>query len=579
MMDKDLRSQVEGLFSDAGPEPELEESELLLEEAIAGLLTGEAEPDAAAPPPQPSPPGAEEAAAGPLAAEAPSPFPARPEGPREEGEIPPASTLVHEAPSGERRTRTLSILLPCVTTLGGVLLVFLLVRLMRQESTPWSGFHTLYLAAYALAIAITLIQWLFNSSLSRTLREAEAKRDEATQSQAILRKRARELAGANAPLQKRVLQLETVAQISQAINSVLEPEELMQCAVDLIRERFDLLTASLFLIDESGEWAVLQAGTRGTDRQALTQSHRVAVDDTSTVGWCAANAQVCTAPLPGAISASRHSERSRESDSGQSLVQVNSLLPGPRSEIALPLQSRGQLIGVLKLQSTEREAFSPEDVAVLQIVAGQVAAAIDNAQSFTQIRAELEQMEAHPRPDTHEQGSYFSPRRAALGYERTRLDAPSPDSATVPDGSSGLDQAVEEAMTNRHIVVQSDTGDGTRQAALVAPINLRGEALGALGLHEAEGERRWTDEEIALVEDVVNQMALAIENARLLDETQRRAEREQTLSQMTARFTRSLDMDTLLQTAVRELGQLLQADEVAVYLGTPPERGAEETER
>ena len=102
--------------------------------------------------------------------------------------------------------------------------------------------------------------------------------------------------------------------------------------------------------------------------------------------------------------------------------------------------------------------------------------------------------------------------------------------------------------------------------------------LGALGVHETDGQRAWTQDEIALVEAVADQMALAIENARLLDETQQRAEREQALSEVTTRFTRSLDIDTLLQTAVRELGQLLQADEISVYLGTPPADGVEETE-
>jgi hypothetical protein len=63
---------------------------------------------------------------------------------------------------------------------------------------------------------------------------------------------------------------------------------------------------------------------------------------------------------------------------------------------------------------------------------------------------------------------------------------------------------------------------------------------------------------------------LALENAHLLEETQRRAEREQMLGQMTTRFTRSLDMDTLLQTAVRELGQLLDVAEVSVHV-LPPE--------
>ena len=562
MTDKELKRQVKRLFDEDGPEPD--KSASLLEETIADLLIGEAEPDMAA--------------AGQIAVEAPVPIPARLEEPSEASQAPQASTRVHETPPGERRTRTLGILLPCVTTLGGVLLVFLLIRLMSQESTSWSGFHTLYLAAYTVAIVISLAQWLFNSSLSRALREAEAKNDQATQSQAVLRKRAGELAAANAPLQKRVFQLETVAQISQDIAPMLDPEELMHCAVNLIRERFDLFHVSLFLIDETGDWAVLRAGTGEPDGQALAQGYSVAVDDTSTVGWCAANAQACTAPPQGAIPASRHSERSEESSPSQSLIQVDSLLPGPRSEIALPLQSQGQVIGVLKLQSTEREAFSPADVAVLQAVANQVAVAINSAQSFAEIRAKLEETEPLPASHVHEQDRYSTPTHTDLGYERTRPGVPARDNAAVPDGFDGLDQAVEEAMANRQIVVRSNADDGTGRPAIVASINLRDEPLGVLGLHETEGERRWTDDEIALIEAVADQMALAIENARLLDETQRRAEREQTLSQMTARFTRSLDMDTLLQTAVRELSQLLQVDEVAVYLGTPPEGGAEETE-
>jgi methyl-accepting chemotaxis protein PixJ len=107
----------------------------------------------------------------------------------------------------------------------------------------------------------------------------------------------------------------------------------------------------------------------------------------------------------------------------------------------------------------------------------------------------------------------------------------------------------------------------------VTPIALRGQIIGALGLQETEGGRRWTEDEIALIEAVADQMALAIENVRLLEETRQLAGWEQTLSDMTARFTRSLDTQTLLQTAIRELGQLLQVDEVSVHIGVPGERG------
>ena len=105
-------------------------------------------------------------------------------------------------------------------------------------------------------------------------------------------------------------------------------------------------------------------------------------------------------------------------------------------------------------------------------------------------------------------------------------------------------------------------------STLVAPVTLRDQVIGSLGLQKLESGRQWTDDEVALVEAVADQMALAIENTRLLEATQRRAEQEQTLSDMTARFTRSIDVDGLLRAAVRELGRVLDVDDVSVHVGS-----------
>ena len=183
MTDQDLRDRVEGLFSDAGLEPEEEQSELLLEETIVGLLGDEA--------------GPELETTGRMAVEAPPLLPVKSEETREEDETRPTGVRSEEGPLRER-TRILSVLLHSVTTLGGVLLVFLLIRLIWQESLPWSGLHTLYFAAYTVAIVITLSQWMFNAFLSRALREVEQGRDEAVHAQTLHRGQADELATANA---------------------------------------------------------------------------------------------------------------------------------------------------------------------------------------------------------------------------------------------------------------------------------------------------------------------------------------------------------------------------------------------
>ena len=103
---------------------------------------------------------------------------------------------------------------------------------------------------------------------------------------------------------------------------------------------------------------------------------------------------------------------------------------------------------------------------------------------------------------------------------------------------------------------------------MVVPLSLRGEVIGALGLHGAEDRRRWADDEIALIEAVADQMALALENARLLEETQQRARRDRLIANITAQVRSSRDPETILRTAVKALGTALNTDRALVRLGT-----------
>jgi GAF domain-containing protein len=546
MADEDLTSQLQGLFSGAGAEPEADESELQLEEIVADLLGGETE--------------AELTAARPAAVEVPAPIPASPEE-AEEKRISPADAHPRELTRGKRHPGIRSILMHGVTAIGGVLLLSLLIYLVRQGPGVWSRSHTLYIAACAVAIFITLMQWTFNFSLSRALRQAEEKRAEAVRAQSLRKEQAHELATANALLQKRTLQLQAAAQISQATGSALDPDEVMERAVKLIRERFDLHYVGLFLIDESGQWAVLRAGTGDAGRRMLAQGYKLEVDGASTIGWCTAHGEVRIAP--GLDTMSR-----------RGLAEVNLLLPETRSEMALPLRSRGRVIGALDVQSTECEALCQEDIAVLQTVAAQVAVAVDNAQLFAEMQARLEEMETRPRHPVPARWADRLSARAAPAYERTRPGVAPLGDATVSGDVGALDQAIEQAMARQEVVVQSDAGAGTGQAALVAPISLRGEALGVLGLHEAAGQRQWTDDEIALIETVADQMALAIENARLLRETQQRAERERLVADVSAQVRASTEVDTILRTAIRELGRALRASDGLIRLGAGDEAGS-----
>ncbi len=178
-----------------------------------------------------------------------------------------------------------------------------------------------------------------------------------------------------ANLARRNVQLQTAAEISRSANTILDPDTLIVRAVNLIQEQFNFYYVGLFLLDAEGRFAVLKAGTGEAGRQMLAQGHRLAVGGESMIGQCVADARARIAL-----------------DVGQASVRFdNPLLPLTRSEMALPLISRGQCIGALTVQSAQEAAFSDEDIAALQTMADQLAVAIENARLFRQLDEQLGQ--------------------------------------------------------------------------------------------------------------------------------------------------------------------------------------------
>jgi PAS domain S-box-containing protein len=108
----------------------------------------------------------------------------------------------------------------------------------------------------------------------------------------------------------------------------------------------------------------------------------------------------------------------------------------------------------------------------------------------------------------------------------------------------------------------------SRETAIVAPLSLRGEVIGALSLQDIDPERQWSAEEIALVETVAEQLALTIENLRLFDDTQKQATREKVIADITSQVWASGDLERVMRTAVEKIGATLDASKVVIRLGT-----------
>jgi DNA-binding LacI/PurR family transcriptional regulator/anti-anti-sigma regulatory factor/putative methionine-R-sulfoxide reductase with GAF domain len=185
-------------------------------------------------------------------------------------------------------------------------------------------------------------------------------------------------------LENRGVQLMTAAEVSRVASGVLDLDELIQQVVDLVQERFDLYYAGLFLIEDG--WAVLRAGTGEAGRHMLAEGHRLKVSGDSMIGQCIGDRQVRIAL-----------------DVGKEAVRFeNPLLPETRSEMALPLISRGEAVGALTVQSSQEAAFGAGDIAAFQTMADQLANAITNARLYEETQRAYAEVEQQVRERTEE---------------------------------------------------------------------------------------------------------------------------------------------------------------------------------
>jgi len=340
---------------------------------------------------------------------------------------------------------------------------------------------------------------------------------------------------------RRALQLQTAAEVGRVASSELDPDVLIQRVVELVRERFALYYAGLFLVSEDGKWAELHMGTGEAGRQMLARGHKLEIGGSSMIGQCITDRQARIA-LDVGVEAVRFE---------------NPYLPDTHSELALPLVSRGVAIGALTIQSSLEAAFSEEDIAVLQTMADQVANAIENARLFNRSQETLREMEATQRRYQERAWNEYLQMAAATAYETQR-----PGQELLGESvASEIQQALRQSEPS--VLRRSDDN-----LALVAPIMQRGVPIGALGVHWEDGQRELTEDEIALVQAIAERVGLAAESLRLLDETQRRAARERLISEITSRMRETLDVETVLQTAAREIGGKLGFLALDVHLGT-----------
>jgi signal transduction histidine kinase/CheY-like chemotaxis protein len=367
-----------------------------------------------------------------------------------------------------------------------------------------------------------------------------------------IEERTRELVIASQHMQRRAVQLQASAEVARAIASTRDLDQLLRQVATLISERFGWYHVGIFLIDRNGEFAVLQAANSEGGQNMLARGHRLRVGETGIVGYVTSSGQARIAL-----------------DVGEDAIYFDTPeLPDTRSEMALPLIAGDQIIGALDVQSRQPSAYDGEDVALLGILSDQVAIAITNARLFEQAQQALKEVEVLHRQYVLHEWTRLGTGQSNLTYEYRRRGVPVVDSGFSPELSTALTEGKVVASAESEDSLSADgEGAGPSRAILAAPIKYRDQVIGALDLEEVDEPRQWTQDEIALVQAVSDQVALALENARLFADTQRRAEQLATLHRVGLDVTSALDLDGVLNALYQQIHRIMAVDSfyVAFY--------------
>ncbi len=112
--------------------------------------------------------------------------------------------------------------------------------------------------------------------------------------------------------------------------------------------------------------------------------------------------------------------------------------------------------------------------------------------------------------------------------------------------------------------IQSRSNEAEANGVTNVPIRLHGQIIGNLKLNRTDETHSWSEDELAIVQATAERVALAMENARLLEDAQRNAVKEQRITDVTAKISRSINLRNILQTAVEELGRVIPGSDVVI---------------
>lgn len=312
-------------------------------------------------------------------------------------------------------------------------------------------------------------------------------------------------------VEDRTAQLKAINEVGRVATSTLDPDEIINRVVNLITEELGYYYSAIYLMDNSSKWLELIDASGEAGRVLKESAHRLEITKTNTISRSIRN---------------RKAQVARGVNEEASRLDY-SLFPYTRSEISLPLYVGDRILGALDVHSSQEDAFSEQDTETLQNLANQVAISLDNARLFQETNQSLLEIRNIQKQYLH----------------NVWLDE------RLPDGKMKLS-------------IGKNGGESNNQVEI--PITLREQRIGQIKL---EGIEEFSPDDQSWLETIATQTALALENARLLDEAQRHAARERAIGDISTSISNVSELDGILRNAVEQLGRKLGGAEVVLEMG------------
>ena len=395
-------------------------------------------------------------------------------------------------------------------------------------------------------------------------------------------------------LEKRLDQIHTSAELAEVAISTGNLDELFKRTVELIVARLHFEHAAVFILDDTGDFAVLRAASGTIGQLQNLSDYRLPISSPSIVSWVASQNQTRI------LKDSNQEPLFAESNTNHSVC----------TEAGLPISLNDKLLGVLHVQHHRAEAFDSDAIATLQTIANLIAAFTHNQRQLESARHTLKVMEkrlsvletldlvnktisAETDLDNlfrliHEQINKVIGNAdlliALYSKESNTIEIPfafeNGAFVNIPPFAMGQGLTSIVIQRKKPLLLVKDLESQVKELGarvvskpakswLGVPLLVGGEAIGAIVVQDLNTEQRFDEDDQRLLSNLATQVAIAVRNAFQIEMAQAQAERERIAADISTKLWASTDIHTILQTAIQELSQRLGAAEGTIQLQVP----------